>query len=51
LAGVAIVTSPAAMAYTTTETGFVTLIIVAVLAVYLLTRRAQDFNAPDLVRQ
>jgi uncharacterized protein len=51
VAGVAIVTSPAAMAYTTTETGFVTLIIVAVLAVYLLTRRAQDFNAPDLVRQ
>jgi membrane protease YdiL (CAAX protease family) len=43
--GVAIVTSPAAMAYTTTETGFVTMIIVLALAVYLLTRRAKDFTA------
>jgi uncharacterized protein len=51
VAGVAIVTSPAAMAYTTTETGFVTLIIVLALAVYLLTRRAGDFNAPDRVPQ
>ncbi|HET9779709.1 MAG TPA: hypothetical protein VFP81_10540 [Propionibacteriaceae bacterium] len=47
VAGVAIVTSPAAMAYTTTETGFVTMIIVLALAVYLLTRRAKDFKAPN----
>ena len=36
-AGVAVATSPAAMAYTTTETGVVTLLIVLVVAVYLLT--------------
>jgi hypothetical protein len=37
-------TSPAAMAYTTTETGIVTMLIVLVTAVYLLTRRAADFR-------
>jgi len=40
----AIATSPAAMAYTTTETGVVTLLIVLATAVYLLTRRAADFR-------
>ena len=43
-AGIAIATSPAAMAYTTTETGVVTLLIVLATAVYLLTRRAADFR-------
>jgi len=43
-AGLAITTSPVAMAYTTTETGVVTLLIVAVTAGYLLTRRAGDFR-------
>jgi membrane protease YdiL (CAAX protease family) len=43
-AGVAVATSPAAMAYTTTETGVVTLLIVLVVAVYLLTVRAADFS-------
>ncbi|QYN37889.1 CPBP family intramembrane metalloprotease [Pseudonocardia sp. DSM 110487] len=43
---VVIATSPAAMAYTTTETGVVTLLIVLVMAVYLLTRRAGDFRVP-----
>jgi len=43
-AGVAVATSPAAMAYTTTETGVVTLLIVAATAAYLLTRRAGDFR-------
>ena len=43
-AGVAVATSPAAMAYTTTETGVVTLLIVLVVAVYLLTLRAADFR-------
>ena len=43
-AGVAVATSPAAMAYTTTETGVVTLLIVLVVAVYLLTARAADFS-------
>jgi hypothetical protein len=32
------------MAYTTTETGVVTLVIVLVTAVYLLTVRAADFT-------
>jgi uncharacterized protein len=49
--GVAIATSPAAMAYTTTETGFVTLIIVLALAVYLLTHRAADFSVQDRAHQ
>jgi uncharacterized protein len=43
-AGLAITTSPVAMAYTTTETGVVTMLIVLVTAVYLLTRRAADFR-------
>jgi hypothetical protein len=32
------------MAYTTTETGAVTMLIVLAVAVYLLTRRAADFE-------
>lgn len=44
---VVIATSPAAMAYATTETGVVTLLIVLVTAVYLLTRRAADFRTAD----
>jgi hypothetical protein len=32
------------MAYTTTETGIVTMLIVLVTAGYLLTRRAADFR-------
>ena len=44
---VVIATSPAAMAYTTTETGVVTLLIVLVTAVYLLTQRAADFRTVD----
>lgn len=40
----AIVISPVAMAYTTTETGVATLLIVAAVAAYLLTRRAHDFT-------
>jgi CAAX protease family protein len=44
--GLAITTSPVAMAYTTTETGVVTMLIVLVTAVYLLTRRAADFRVP-----
>jgi CAAX protease family protein len=43
VAGVAIATSPAMMAYVTTETGVVTMIIIVLLAGYLLTRRAADF--------
>jgi membrane protease YdiL (CAAX protease family) len=43
-AGAAITTSPVAMAYTTTETGAVTMLIVLAVAVYLLTRRAADFE-------
>jgi membrane protease YdiL (CAAX protease family) len=43
---VVIATSPAAMAYTTMETGVVTLLIVLVTAVFLLTRRAADFRVP-----
>lgn len=46
-AGVAVATSPAAMAYTTTETGVVTMLIVLVTAVFLLTRRAADFRMPQ----
>jgi uncharacterized protein len=44
----AIATSPAAMAYTTTETGVVTMLIVLATAVYLLTRRAADFRITHL---
>ena len=43
VAGVAVTTSPAMMAYVTTETGVVTMIIMVLLAGYLLTRRAADF--------
>jgi membrane protease YdiL (CAAX protease family) len=43
-AGFAVATSPAAMAYTTTETGVVTLLVVLATAAYLLTRRAADFS-------
>jgi uncharacterized protein len=43
VAGVAIATSPATMAYVTTETGVVTMIILVLVAAYLLTRRAADF--------
>jgi uncharacterized protein len=41
--GAAIATSPAAMAYATTETGVVTMVLVIILAGYLLIRRAADF--------
>jgi CAAX protease family protein len=43
VAGAAIATSPALMAYVTTETGAVTMIIMVLLAGYLLIRRAADF--------
>jgi CAAX protease family protein len=43
VAGVAVVTSPAMMAYVTTETGVVTMIILVLVAGYLLTRQAADF--------
>jgi uncharacterized protein len=43
VAGVAIATSPAMMAYVTTEDGVVTMIIMVLIAGYLLTRRAADF--------
>jgi uncharacterized protein len=42
-ASLAIATSPATMAYVTTETGVVTMIILVLVAGYLLTRRAADF--------
>ena len=42
--GAAIATSPAAMAYVTTETGVVTMVLMLVLAGYLLVRRAGDFE-------
>jgi uncharacterized protein len=44
LGGAVIATSPMAMAYTTTETGVVTMLIVLGTAAYLLTRRAADFR-------
>ncbi len=37
-------TSPAMMAYVTTETGVATMVIVALVAAFLLTRRAADFD-------
>jgi membrane protease YdiL (CAAX protease family) len=43
VAGVAIATSPAMMAYVTTEDGVVTMIIMVLVAGYLLTRGAADF--------
>ena len=42
--GAAIATSPAAMAYVTTETGVVTMLLVILLAGFLLVRRAADFD-------
>jgi membrane protease YdiL (CAAX protease family) len=47
VAGVAIATSPAMMAYVTTETGVVTMIIMVLVASYLLTRRAADFKKAE----
>jgi membrane protease YdiL (CAAX protease family) len=47
VAGVAIATSPATMAYVTTETGVVTMIIMVLVAGYLLTRRAADFDKAE----
>jgi uncharacterized protein len=44
LAGVAIVGSAATMAYVTTETGIVTLLIIALVAGYLLVRKGADFD-------
>jgi len=43
VAGAAITTSPAMMAYVTTETGVMTMITMVLVAAYLLTRRAADF--------
>lgn len=47
--GAAIATSPVTMAYVTTETGLATMGIMVVVAGYLLTRRASDFDraCPD----
>ena len=42
--GAAIATSPATLAYVTTETGVVTMVLVILLAGYLLIRRAADFD-------
>jgi hypothetical protein len=47
VAGAAIATSPAMMAYVTTETGVVTMIIMVLVAGYLLTRRAADFHKAE----
>ena len=47
VAGAAIATSPAMMAYVTTETGVATMIILVLVAVYLLTRRAADFRKAE----
>jgi membrane protease YdiL (CAAX protease family) len=44
VAGVAIATSPATMAYVTTETGAATMIVMVLVAGYLLIRRAADFD-------
>jgi membrane protease YdiL (CAAX protease family) len=41
--GAVVATSPAAMAYVTTETGVVTMILMLVLGGYLLARRPTDF--------
>ena len=43
VAGAAIATSPVTMAYVTTETGFVTMGIMVLVAAYLLIFRAKDF--------
>lgn len=42
--GAAVATSPVTMAYVTTETGAATMVIVALVAGYLLVRRAADFE-------
>jgi hypothetical protein len=47
VAGVAIATSPAVMAHVNTETGVVTMIIMVLVAGYLLTRRAADFDKAE----
>ena len=47
VAGAAIATSPAMVAYATTETGGVTMIIMLLLAGYLLIRRAADFDKAE----
>jgi len=44
LAGVAIVTSAATMAYATTETGVVTMVIMVLVAAFLLVRKGADFD-------
>jgi uncharacterized protein len=44
LAGVAILGSAATMAYVTTETGVVTLLIIGLVAGFLLVRRGADFD-------
>ncbi|HEX5384800.1 MAG TPA: type II CAAX endopeptidase family protein [Propionibacteriaceae bacterium] len=46
-AGLVIATSPATMAYVTTETGVATMIILVLVAAYLLTRRAADFRKAE----
>ena len=46
-AGVTITTSPATMAYVTTETGVVTMIIMVLVAGYLLTRGPQTSPKPS----
>ena len=42
--GAAVATSPATMAYVTTETGAATLVLVSLVAASLLVRRAADFD-------
>ena len=44
LAGVAFVSSAATMAYVTTETGIVTMLIMVLVAGFLLVRKAADFD-------
>ena len=44
LAGVAIATSPATLAYVTTETGVVTMAIMVLVAAFLLVRKGADFD-------
>jgi len=45
--GLATASSPAMMAYVTTETGVVTMITLVLVAGYLLTRRAADFKKAE----
>ena len=44
LASVAIVTSATAIAYVTTETGIVTMVITVLVAAFLLVRKGSDFD-------